>query len=392
LNYLRSRGVTVVAYTESLAFWTEWRIRQTGLDGVIDVLYSSPDHDFPAGETVETVRTLPEEEYGLRRTIHEHVARGISKPNPEILREIVERHAKLGKKTVYVGDSLDRDVEMAQSVGVIDVHAKYGETFNRDGYDLLRKVTHWKPQAVEKERSSDPRVKAKPSYVLDEGFYQLLEYFDFGDAVDVEQYMEVWKTAVGVQMHFNDIGWRIRGLALTVLTFTLAAVGFVYINSDAARLFGLAFSPAAFVPFLGAGLWAAFWFADRGWFHKLLIGSVKEGAKVEKILTANGVDVTLGTQISNESPIRFYKKQKRAVRINGSPRIPMRFRGKNLEWRSSWKMTVFYLIGFVLLALTFVAILFFGPHKTEPSKAASVDNSINVHVSVPPTTATTTGR
>ncbi|MDA2810664.1 hypothetical protein O4J56_08460 [Nocardiopsis sp. RSe5-2] len=43
LGEVRRRGVPVVAYTESIAYWTEWRMRETGLDGMVDILYSSPD-------------------------------------------------------------------------------------------------------------------------------------------------------------------------------------------------------------------------------------------------------------------------------------------------------------------------------------------------------------
>ena len=31
-------------------------------------------------------------------------------------------------------------------------------------------------------------------------------------------YVSLWKTSVEVQQHFNDIEWRIRGLAVTVAT------------------------------------------------------------------------------------------------------------------------------------------------------------------------------
>ena len=120
-------------------------------------------------------------------------------------------------ETVYVGDSLDRDVEMAQALGVIDVHAKYGETFRKPGYDLLRQVTHWKPEAVTKEASTDTKEKAVASYTLDRGFFELTSMFDFGLPFNANAHLEIWKESISVQMHFNDIGWRIRALALTVL-------------------------------------------------------------------------------------------------------------------------------------------------------------------------------
>lgn len=376
LRYLKANNVTVVAYTESLSFWTEWRMRTTGLDGLIDVLYSSPDHDFPEGETKETVRTLPNEEYGLKRTIHRGVARGIAKPNPQILKEIVAAHAVAGRSVVYVGDSLDRDVEMAQKVGVLDVHAKYGESYQKPGYDLLRAVTHWKPTEVDKERSNDPNDKVTATYVLDEGFYQLLTLFDFASPINVEAHLQMWREAVGVQMHFNDIGWRIRALALTVLTFTLGAIGYAYINFGPAHIGAWEVSPALFLPFVGTGLWCAFWFADRGWFHKLLVGSVKEGADQEEILSARGVPTNLGGYITNASPIKFkhwkYWWGKR--------------KGKAVEWHSSLKLNFFYGIGLLLLGATAVAIAIYGPRPTPmnmPPEVPVVNNNITIVPPVP---------
>jgi hypothetical protein len=55
-------------------------------------------------------------------------------------------------EVMCVGDSLMKDIVMAQGAGVTDVWAKYGESHRRDGYDLLRRVSHWTPQDVERER------------------------------------------------------------------------------------------------------------------------------------------------------------------------------------------------------------------------------------------------
>ena len=43
------------------------------------------------------------------------------------------------------------------------------------------------------------------------------------DDEKVGHYIEIWKQTVTVQQHFNDIEWRIRGLALTAATFALGA-------------------------------------------------------------------------------------------------------------------------------------------------------------------------
>lgn len=177
---LRGRGVCVVAYTESLAYWTEWRIRHTGLDGLIDALYSSPDHDLPDGVSFDALRTQSAAAYGLRKTEHRHVPQGVLKPSDEILRSILKNTGCTPEETVYVGDSLMKDVAMAQSVGVWDVHAAYGQPQSRPEYDLLRRVSHWPDVDVARERDLMKTDEIKPTVTLKTGFPELLTNFDFG--------------------------------------------------------------------------------------------------------------------------------------------------------------------------------------------------------------------
>jgi phosphoglycolate phosphatase len=56
LQTLKETGTLVVAYTESMAFYTNYRLRKLELDGLIDHLYSPIDHDLPAGLTPDQIR------------------------------------------------------------------------------------------------------------------------------------------------------------------------------------------------------------------------------------------------------------------------------------------------------------------------------------------------
>lgn len=178
LQTLQRRGVAVVAYTESNAFWTEWRVRHTGLDGVLTALYSSPDHDFPDGLTPDDVRRKSPDDYGLKVTTHEHTAPGLLKPNSDVLHQIIGAYGMVPEEVVYIGDSLTKDVLMAQAAGVHDVHAAYGVSDHREGYDLLRQVSHWTPQAVEKEREASGGGVVVPSHAVS-SFAGLLDLFNF---------------------------------------------------------------------------------------------------------------------------------------------------------------------------------------------------------------------
>lgn len=42
------------------------------------------------------------------------------------------------------------------------------------------------------------------------------------DDAQCSKYIDLWKQTVEVQQHFNDLEWRIRGLALTAATLGLA--------------------------------------------------------------------------------------------------------------------------------------------------------------------------
>ncbi|MFW8584209.1 hypothetical protein ACOJBM_02405 [Rhizobium beringeri] len=63
---LKKKGTKIVAYTESMGFYSAFRLKRFGLDGVIDVLFSPQDHDLPAGVSVENLRRLPDEFYELQ--------------------------------------------------------------------------------------------------------------------------------------------------------------------------------------------------------------------------------------------------------------------------------------------------------------------------------------
>jgi phosphoglycolate phosphatase len=181
LKEIKAAGVPVVAYTESLAFWTHWRIKLLDLDGVIDRLYSSPDHDAPLGVDVDEIRMLPAEDYEFKSTEHHHVPAGIVKPDAHILQQIVSEYGIDPSRVAYVGDSLMKDVAMAQTVGALDVYAKYGDSHLDPRYSQLQRVSHWPDVAVEKEQSTAPGVLPTPGYVLEKSFGQLLDFFDFGN-------------------------------------------------------------------------------------------------------------------------------------------------------------------------------------------------------------------
>ncbi len=173
LTSLRDKGCLLIGYTESLKFYTNYRVRNLQLDGLLHYLYSPPDHELPG----HVPRLHPREHYELKSTIHKALARGAMKPNPEILLDIVAEVGAEVQECVYVGDSLMKDVFMAQRAGVTDVWAKYGVAQSRAEYELLRRVTHWTDEDVSKERKLTPE-HINPTYILHQSFGELADEFD----------------------------------------------------------------------------------------------------------------------------------------------------------------------------------------------------------------------
>jgi phosphoglycolate phosphatase-like HAD superfamily hydrolase len=178
LQELKDRGCIVAAYTESTAFYTDRRLRHLGLDLLIDCVYSPADHDLPSGLTADQVRLYPAAAYQLRRTLRRHTAAGERKPSASVLKQIAADVGARAGETVYVGDSLAKDVAMAQQAGMFDVWARYGVVSGGPGYELLKRLTHWTEADIERERSLATR-RVEPSYVLEHRFGELLDLFDF---------------------------------------------------------------------------------------------------------------------------------------------------------------------------------------------------------------------
>ncbi len=118
----------------------------------------------------------------------------------------------------------------------------------------------------------------------------------------IGHYIELWKQTIDVQKHFNDIELRIRGLALTVLTFVLGGASLAIRDGTTIKVGGFYLQLGTLIFGLGALLWLTFYFVDQIWYHRLLIGAVIHGEELEKELRVSLPVAGLTRQISKSSP------------------------------------------------------------------------------------------
>lgn len=149
---IKGCGTKIIAYTESMAFYSNYRVRRLGLDGVLDYVFCPEDHVIPEGLSTDDLRKYPAEHYELKCTQQHFTPKGSKKPDTIVLNAIVTDLDLNKDDCVYVGDNLMKDTAMALDCGIEDVWAKYGQAHKRPEYRLLQQVTHWTVEEVEREQ------------------------------------------------------------------------------------------------------------------------------------------------------------------------------------------------------------------------------------------------
>jgi hypothetical protein len=157
-------------------------------------------------------------------------------------------------------------------------------------------------------------------------------------------YLTLWQQAVQVQMHFNDLEWRIRGLALTALTFALGAAALA--AKDGTTIGGASLGSLLLVP--GLVLWLAFFYVDRYWYHPLLKAAGDEANSLEDAIRGLLPDsYGLSTRITERSA---YKGHRLVVRL---------LRDKPTEdgkVHSDDKIKRFYVIGAAAIVILIIVL------------------------------------
>ncbi len=86
---IKGRGARIIGYTESMPFYSNYRVRRLGLDGVLDHVYCPEDHVLPEGLSPEDVRKYPAEHYELKFSKQDFTPKDSTKPDTKVLNAIM---------------------------------------------------------------------------------------------------------------------------------------------------------------------------------------------------------------------------------------------------------------------------------------------------------------
>jgi hypothetical protein len=147
--------------------------------------------------------------------------------------------------------------------------------------------------------------------------------------------LEMWKTAVTVQQHFNDLELQIRNFAVTLLVTVIGAAALALKEHYVVKLAGTDFPLAAGILFVGIVGWLAFYFMDRFWYHRLLIAAVLHAGEIETRFAATSPELGLTNAIGRGSAWRIGK----------------------FSIRSSERIDLFYAFGLTVLVVLIVFLI-----------------------------------
>jgi phosphoglycolate phosphatase len=173
LTEIASKGIPIVAYTDARAINGADRIQKLGLKPLISKLYA-PGQRLPS---LDTGRWIDDEFVTLLPTEDR-------KPNPKTLHDVCEQLNVQTRSSVYLGDSLVRDVSMAKSAHVVAAWARYGVAVDPGLWTNLVRVTHWTDSDVEREKRlrDNTELDREPDLILDK-FSDILDLVDFRPAL-----------------------------------------------------------------------------------------------------------------------------------------------------------------------------------------------------------------
>lgn len=171
LELLRHHRVKLVAHTDSKLYGAVDRLYRLELFDFFDKIYCRERPISIRPMAADWLSRFPMEKI-VELSLHQ------TKPNPVVLAEICAAEAVSHDDTVYIGDSVARDVLMAKRAGVFAVWAAYGAEHSAALYDALVRISHWTPEEVEWERLL--RIEARgisPNFVAHREFSEVLTVF-----------------------------------------------------------------------------------------------------------------------------------------------------------------------------------------------------------------------
>jgi len=172
---LSQDGVDIVAYTEANLFAAVDRIDRLGVEKYFSQIYCK-------NRSVSKIPNYKEKKsnwasnFPMKKVIE--LSAGERKPNKKILQQICKDRKVSTDGCIYVGDSISRDIIMANDAGVVSAWAKYGASLPSSSYKKLVRISHWTEEDIKREINLKKVSEGvEPNLTLEKSFSEILMAF-----------------------------------------------------------------------------------------------------------------------------------------------------------------------------------------------------------------------
>ena len=173
LEELRLRGISLVAHTDSDMHAVIDRLSRLGIEHYFQAIYCRE-----AGETLHpNVELVSDWETKFPMHKVNVLPRDCLKPAPIVLERICEEQNINKVNLIYVGDSMSKDILMAQKAGIRSAWAKFGSNIHAELYEKLVRVSHWNTEDIQREKTlSIQSQNITPDIILKSSLDEILTY------------------------------------------------------------------------------------------------------------------------------------------------------------------------------------------------------------------------
>ena len=173
MKFIHTCGCMIIGYTEANVMNSFFRIESLGIRRFFKNVFAPQNQGLDHPNTKELYSEYIKSGF-LRLLPKDH-----HKPDPKILEDILLEFKVSPQNVLYVGDSISKDISMAQQAGVHSALSHYGTNYDRELWEKLVRITHWTTEDVLRETQLKKASSGiSPETVL-ENFSELKRYYDF---------------------------------------------------------------------------------------------------------------------------------------------------------------------------------------------------------------------
>ena len=177
LHLLCSHGIRVIGLSDAPAFPAEQRLKHLGVDKYLQALYALKSYPVPKSKELDEgiVNRIRVGYYKshIRRVVE--LPLSFEKPSTRGIARILEDEHLRPERVLMIGDSVKKDIRIAQEMGIADVWARYGTVI---APEMRQKLGFYSAPDIQRRNVSQPGdVSCTPNWSLDR-FDQLLDIIE----------------------------------------------------------------------------------------------------------------------------------------------------------------------------------------------------------------------